>query len=115
VIVCRDPAKTGSFNSANGFLTLLAEAIGRKTADGRPLLAAAPLVAETCTYDYVPVLAVPAGNEDPFRGFCLVSDSGYTSSNIRGIRPRCSMFHAGMPFNKSSICHPTRLKLVAPC
>ena len=51
VIVCRDPAKTGTFASAGGFLTLLSEVLGRKTDDGRPLLAAAPLVVETCTED----------------------------------------------------------------
>ena len=49
VIVCRDPAKTGTFASAGGFLTLLSEVLGRKTDEGRPLLAAAPLVVETCT------------------------------------------------------------------
>jgi hypothetical protein len=51
VIVCRDPAKTGTFASAGGFLTLLSEVLGRKTDDGKPLLAAAPLVVETCTDD----------------------------------------------------------------
>ena len=51
VIVCRDPAKTGTFASAGGFLTLLSEVLGRKTDEGRPLLPAAPLVFETCTDD----------------------------------------------------------------
>jgi hypothetical protein len=51
VIVCRDAAKTGTFASAGEFLALLAGVLGRKTDEGRPLLAAAPLVVETCTDD----------------------------------------------------------------
>lgn len=51
VVVCRDPAKTGTFDSAGGFLALLADVIGRKNDEGAPLLAAAPLVVEACTDD----------------------------------------------------------------
>jgi hypothetical protein len=51
VVVCRDPAKTGTFDSAGGFLALLADVIGRKNDEGMPLLAAAPLVVEACTDD----------------------------------------------------------------
>jgi hypothetical protein len=51
VIVCRDPAKKGTFASAGGFLSLMAEVAARAKGDAGPLLAAAPVVVETCTED----------------------------------------------------------------
>ncbi len=49
VIVCRDSAKAGALDSAGGFLSLASEVLGRKDDEGKPLLAAAPLVVEICT------------------------------------------------------------------
>ena len=57
VLVCRDSARTGTFDSAGGFLALLADVLARKDDEGRPLLAAAPLVVETCT-DECPATAL---------------------------------------------------------
>jgi hypothetical protein len=51
VIVCRDPAKQGTFASAGGFLSLLAEVASRPRGEAGPLGPAAPVVVETCTDD----------------------------------------------------------------
>jgi hypothetical protein len=51
LMVCRDPAKEGTFASAGGFLTLVAEVASRTAKEGGPLVPAAPLVVETCAED----------------------------------------------------------------
>lgn len=49
VIVCRDPAKKATFDSAGGFLSLMAEVAARTKGEAGPLLPAAPVIVETCT------------------------------------------------------------------
>jgi hypothetical protein len=51
LMVCRDPAKPGTFDSAGGFLALAAEVAARAADGAGPLVPAAPLVVESCADD----------------------------------------------------------------